>query len=158
VPAPYPNVPSIEVMALSWRAGDAVQPQVMTSDPQEGGEIASKAAAKKSRPTVSEMTVTKKTDVASPTLLRSTNGGSREPGKLEVPNMLAKGDGVSPPPAGTATITVARGHCASGQHFPAVKLTMRGQSYTLQDVQVVSCTPADDKTDTCTLSYRAVAG
>ena len=74
--------------------------------------------------------------------------------------MVAHRTGVfgSPPPAGTATITVARGHCASGQHFPSVKLTMRGQSFTLQDVDVVSCTPTGDNSDTCTLSYQAVAG
>ena len=140
VAVPYPDtVPSIEVMALSWRAADAVQ-QRLTSDPEEGGQIAQAKDRKRPSVSISELTVTKKTDVASPTLLESTTGGA------------------APPPRGTATITVARGHCASGQHFPAVRLTMRGQSHTFKDVDVVSCAPAGDNTDTCTLSYRDVAG
>lgn len=159
VAVPYPDTaPSIEVTALSWRSAAAVQPQEMTSDPQEGGEIARKSVRKAPRPTISEMTVSKRTDVSSSTLLRSTNDSPKKPGKLEIPNMQANGGGDNPPPAGTATITVARGHCASGQHFPSVKLTMRGQSYTLQDVDVVSCTPSGDNVDTCTLSYGSVAG
>jgi type VI protein secretion system component Hcp len=152
-------VPSIEVKALSWRAADALQPEVMTSDPQEGGEIARKAVRKTTKPAISEMTVSKRTDSSSPKILSVNSGGEAvEPGKLEYPNVTMNGSAADPPAAGTATIVVARGHCASGQHFPAVKLTMRGESHTLQDVDVVSCTAVDDKSDGCTLKYASVSG
>lgn len=138
--------------------GGQVAGTVYTSDPQEGGEIAARTVRKPSRPSVSELTVSKKTDVASPTLMRSSSGGAAEPGKLEVPNMKTSAGPAEPTPSGTLTIVVARGSCASGQHLPEVKLTARERSYMLRDVDVTGCSDSGDTTDTCTLTYKSVAG
>lgn len=145
---------SIEL--LSWSFGGS--PARLSSDPEEGGEIAARTVRKPSHPSVSELTVSKKTDTASPTLLRSSDGGTATPGHAggaAVQTPVAASD---PPPSGTLTIVTARGSCATGQHIPEVKLTARGRTYTLHDVDVTGCADSGDNTDTCTLSYGSVAG
>jgi len=133
---------NIELKSWSWgKANSAgVQPR-LSSDPEEGGEIAARTVRKSSKPTISEMTVTKKSDVASTTLSRSASAGPAEP-----------------PPSGILTIVAAKGSCATGTHIPEVKLTARGRVYTLRDVDVVACADSGGNTDTCTLSYKSVAG
>jgi type VI protein secretion system component Hcp len=149
----------IELLSWSWGASGAARPPMRaSSDPEEGGEIAARTVQKPARPSVSELTVSKKTDVASPTLLRSANGGAAGPGKVEYPNVQASAGPSEPPPSGTLTIVVARGSCASGKHLPEVKLSSRGRTYTLHDVDVTACADSGQNTDTCTLSYGSVAG
>jgi hypothetical protein len=157
---------ALEALSVSWGAA--------TSDPQEGGEATAartyrpgrptygnisftgRADAAKDKPSVSEIPITKVKDVSSSKLSAAPSGGSSEPGKLEYPNLAAAGMG-EPPPSGTATVTVARGTCTSGQHFPTVKLSMRGQTVQLNDVDVSGCTDSGD-TSTCTLTYRSIGG
>lgn len=154
VPAPYPNAAArdaasglatgkrmhkpysvvaepvtLDVSNVSWAAANADSLTRLSSDPEEGGEI----AAAKTKVHVGEINVTKHTDVASSKLA------------------LAE-----PAPSGTATVTVARGACASGKHFPAVKIVTRSASYTLNDVDASDCSDSGDMT-TCTLTYRSVA-
>ena len=133
---------NIELKSWSWgKANSAgVQPR-LSSDPEEGGEIAAKTVRQSSKPVISEMTVTKKSDVASTTLSRSASGGPTEP-----------------PASGILTIVAAKGSCATGTHIPEVKLTTRARAYTLRDVDVIACADSGENTDTCTLSYKSVAG
>jgi hypothetical protein len=147
----------IKLLSWSWGKTNAVAPSRLSSDPEEGGQIAARTVRKPSRPTVSELTVSKKTDVASTTLMRSANGGADEPGKLEYPNVQASAGLAEPPPSGTLTIVVARGSCAAGAHIPEIKLSSKGRSYMLRDVDVIACGDSGDNTDTCTLSYQGVA-
>jgi hypothetical protein len=75
-----------------------------------------------------------------------------EPGKLEVPNLQV----AEPAPSGSATLVVARGSVAKGQHIPMVKVTMRSRTYALQGVEVSDCTALADGTDSCSLSYQSL--
>ncbi len=120
---------TLDVSNVSWAAANADSLTRLSSDPEEGGEI----AAAKTKVHVSEINVTKHTDVASPKLALD-----------------------EPAPSGTATVTVARGACASGKHFPAVKIVTRSASYTLNDVDATQCTDSGETT-TCTLTYQSVA-
>ena len=137
--------------------GGEVTSKVYSSDPQEGGEVASKVVRKPSKPVVSEMTVSKRTDVASP-MLRSAPAGTAGPGTADVGDLQSATGPSEPSPSGTLTIVAARGSCASGKHIPEVKLSARGRTFTLHDVDVTACSDSGDNTDTCTLSYRSVAG
>lgn len=56
-------------------AATTVQPVEVASDPEEGGQIA-RTAKPKPKPKISDMTVTKKVDTASPTLAQSAPSGS----------------------------------------------------------------------------------
>lgn len=173
----------IEVQSVSWAAA--------TSDPQEGGEVArsggghsmlgasdrkfrpgrptygnisfGSSAKAESKPSVSEIPVTKQMDVSSSKLSAAPSGGGAiEPGKLEIPNLradVAASVAVNdPPPAGTATITVARGTCTSGQHLPEVKLRLGTRSITLRDVDVSNCADVGADSQTCTLTYASLGG
>ena len=151
----------IEVQSVKWAA--------LTSDPQEGGEVVRNggghsmlgASDRKSKPTVSEIPVTKLKDVSSSKLSAAPSGGeSAEPGKLEIPNLVADAPASvavnDPPPAGTATITVARGMCTTGQHIPKLKLTMGTRAFELNDVDVGPCADAGGDNQTCTLTYASL--
>lgn len=173
-----PNV--IEAQSVSWGAA--------TSDPQEGGEVVrnggghsmlgasdrktrpgrptygnavadNPAAAGRSGPSIGEIPITKPMDVSSGKLSAApSGGGAAEPGKLEIPNLRAGAAANDPPPAGTATITVARGTCTSGQHLPEVKLHLGTRSFTLRDVDVGNCVDAGADSQTCTLTYASLGG
>ena len=119
---------TLDVSNVSWAAADVDSLTRLSSDPEEGGQI----AAARTKVHVSEINVTKRTDVASPKLA------------------LAE-----PAPSGTARVTVARGACATGKHFPAVKIVMRSGSYTLHDVDASDCSDSGDTT-TCTLTYQSI--
>lgn len=87
VPVPYPNtaardpasgLPTSKRMHKPYTAQSVgctanVRPLNVASDPEEGGQIARKGNAK---PSVSDLSVTKKTDTASPTLADSTPSGT----------------------------------------------------------------------------------
>lgn len=62
----------------------------------------------------------------------------------------------APLPSGGATLVVARGALAKGQHIPVVVITMRSQTYELQNVEVTDCTAFADGTDSCSLNYQSL--
>jgi type VI protein secretion system component Hcp len=127
----------LEAASVSWAAPALDSANRLSSDPEEGGEVT--AARTKPRPTVSEINVTHRTDSSSPTLLASGDG-----------------DSGTPPPSGSATITVARNTCASGQHIKEATISVRGRTFVLHDVDVAGCTANGDGTDTCTLNYASI--
>ena len=134
-------VPIIQVRSIGWlAAGNRLT--LTTSDPQEGGEIvreASRPSRRKGKAAITEINISKKVDASSPKLVTDSDPGDA-------------------PASGTATITVARGACAKGQHLPEVKLVARTREYRLRDVEVTGCTAADGETDSCTLTYAGVGG
>ena len=118
------------------------------SDPEEGGQVSAAAASK---PKISDIQVSKVKDVASSNLssARMTTG---EPGKLEVPNIVAE-----PLARGTATFKTLAGLCATGKHLVKVKITTRtGGSFTLHDAIVTNVTPAGDGMDEVSLTYAGL--
>ena len=119
---------TLDASSVSWASRAAEAANRLSSDPEEGGEV----TAAKTKVHVGEIKITKPVDTASPKL-------------------------AAPAPSGTATVTVARGACATGKHFPAVKIVTRSGSYTLHDVDAVRCTDSADGT-TCELEYASLGG
>jgi len=75
-----------------------------------------------------------------------------EPGKLEVPNMVAE-----PMAKGTATFKTLAGLCATGKHLVKVKITTRtGGSFTLHDAIVTNVISAGDGMDEVSISYASL--
>jgi type VI protein secretion system component Hcp len=175
---------TIETLSLSWgRAGQpsvassdpqeggevaAARPvtsadpmaggQLKSADPEEGGEVTAAAKVGSSRPIAGSAELS---NHLSNHLDAQAPGGATV-AKVKVSDLnVTKHIDVSsaklaePAPAGTATVTVARGACATGQHIPEVKLTMRGKVYDLHDVDVSACTESGE-TSTCTLSYASI--
>ena len=126
-----------QAVSVSWGAMGAVRTNGVASDPEQGGQIA-KAASK---PKVSDISITKGADVSSPKMMSAAPASSGEP-----------------LPAGTATVTVARGTCTSGQHLPEATIHVGARSYTLEGVDVGSCTDAGGGNQTCTLTYASIGG
>jgi hypothetical protein len=113
---------------------------VWSADPMEGGQVSARTYHP-GKPTYGNVTF----DSAA----RTT---TREPGKIEVPNMVAE-----PLARGTATFKTLAGLCATGKHFPKVKITTRtGGSYTLHDAIVTNVTPAGDGMDEVSLTYGGI--
>jgi hypothetical protein len=120
----------------------------VASDPEEGGQV---SAAEASKPKISDMQVTKVKDVASSNL-SSARMTTAEPGKLEVPNMIAE-----PMARGTATFKTLAGLCATGKHLVKVRITTReGGSYTLHDAIVTNVVAAGDGMDEVSLTYASL--
>jgi hypothetical protein len=152
----------IEVQSISWgKVGDAGT--VYSADPMEGGQIAARRytpgkptygdatfnsapVAAESKPTVSEIPITKQMDSSSSKL------EAREPGKLEVPNVQ-----VADPVAKTiATFTTLAGKCVKGRHLDKVVIVARSGRYTLRDAVVTDVTPAGDGMESVSLSYASL--
>jgi hypothetical protein len=164
------DVQVIETQSISWgKVGDAGT--VYSADPMEGGQVAAgrfapgkptygnatftgAPAAADTKPTVSEIPITKQTDVSSGKL-SSGPAGSDEPGKLEYPNAQVAG-GAEPVAKTTATFTTLAGKCVKGKHLDSVTITTRSRSYTLHDAVVTSVTPAGDGMETVSLTYASV--
>ena len=154
----------IEVQSVSWgEVRDAGT--VYSADPMEGGQIAARKtrpgrptygdatfnsapAAAESKPTVSEVPITKQMDSSSPTMMSAAPASSDEPGKLEYPNA-----GVAAKT--TATFGTLAGKCVKGKHLDKVTIVTRSGSYTLHDAIVTSVTPAGDGMETVTLAYAS---
>ena len=60
-----------------------------------------------------------------------------------------------PLPSGTLTVSITRGSTEKGQHISEVKLTARGRTYRLRDVDVIACAATDDRHDACLLTYSS---
>lgn len=103
---------TLDVREVTWTAAVLQAANRLSSDPEEGGQVA------------------RGMDVAGPKL-------------------------AAPADSGTATVTVARGACATGKHFPVVKIVARSGSYTLHDVDAGRCTDSGNTT-TCVLTYRSL--
>jgi len=112
----------------------------VTSDPEEGGQVARAA----SKPSVSEISITKGTDVSSPKMM------SAEPGKLEYPNATG---GVAAKT--NATFTTLAGKCVKGTHIKEAIITTRSASYTLHDAVVTDVTPAGDGMEMVSVSFAS---
>jgi hypothetical protein len=161
-PMPYPDVPEggevrahkhignvkyedvatasleLDVEALAW--GRPGHPPVLNSaDPMEGGQVTARTY-RPGRPTYGNVTIDAQA--------RTT---SAEPGKVEVPNMVAE-----PLARGTATFKTLAGACATGKHLTKVKIVTRTGSYTVHDAMVTSVTPAGDGMDEVSLTYDSV--
>ena len=128
----------LEASDISWGPRAVGVANRLSSDPEEGGEV---TAAKKraTKPTIGDIAVTKTTDVSSSKLMLAPEGGPE-----------------TPPRSGSATVTVARGSCASGQHIKEATITVRGRTYQLHEVDVGGCTANSDGTDTCRLNYASI--
>jgi type VI protein secretion system component Hcp len=150
----------IQVKSFAWGDSAGKPLKLATSDPQEGGEVVARDAPRKkvrSSVSVNEIPVTKQMDSSSPKVLSATpSGNAHEEETIEFPRVMAAAP--APAPSGTVTILVARNACASGTHLPDVKLSARGRTYTLSDVDVLSCTAAGADSDSCTLRYSSVSG
>ena len=132
----------LNVEALGWGAlKDAGT--VYSADPMEGGQVTAKTY-QPGKPTYGNVTI----DQAQVGEMKMATG---EPGKLEVPNMVAE-----PLARGTATFKTLAGLCATGKHLVKVKITTRSASYTLHDAIVTAVTPAGDGMEEVTLSYDSV--
>jgi type VI protein secretion system component Hcp len=133
--------------ARTYRPGRPTYGNVtqVASDPEEGGQVAASKAAK---PNVSEINVTKVKDVSSSNMM---SADTSEPGKVEVPNIVAE-----PVAKGTASFKTLAGLCATGKHLTKVKIVTRSGSYTLHDAIVTSVTPAGDGMEEVSLAYDSV--
>ena len=132
----------LNVQALGWGAlkdGGTVY----SADPMEGGQVTAKTY-QPGKPTYGNVTI----DQAQVGEMKMATG---EPGKLEVPNMVAE-----PLARGTATFKTLAGLCATGKHLMKVKITTRSASYTLHAAIVTAVTPAGDGMDEVTLTYDSV--
>jgi type VI protein secretion system component Hcp len=140
-----------QVTARTYHPGQPTYGNVtvdgVASDPEEGGQV---SAAKGAKPRIRDMQVTKVNDVASSNL-SSARVATAEPGKLEVPDMVAE-----PLARGTATVKTLAGLCATGKHLVKVKITTRTASYTLHDAIVTSVTPTGDGMDEVSLTYASL--
>ena len=172
VPAPYPNVShkhiagvkyedlarsdaaaaqpdagslDLNVETVAWgKLSDATT--VNSADPMEGGQVSARTY-RPGRPTFGNVTF----DSAAGSNPGSARMVQREPGKVEVPNIVAE-----PLARGTATVKTLAGLCATGKHLVKVKITTRTASYTLHDAIVTNVTPAGDGMDEVSLSYASL--
>jgi hypothetical protein len=172
VPAPYPNVShkhiagvkyedlaksdavaaqadagslELNVEGVAW--GQPDRPPVLNSaDPMEGDQVSARTYHP-GRPTFGNVTF----DSATNSTSSSARMVQREPGKVEVPNIVAE-----PLARGTATVKTLAGLCATGKHLVKVKITTRAASFTLHDAIVTNVTPAGDGMDEVSLSYASL--
>ena len=140
----------VQVQQVAWGAlkDDGT---VYSADPMEGGQVTARTY-RPGRPTFGNVTMEGATTQSAASSARMTTA---EPGKLEVPNMVAE-----PMAKGTATFKTLAGLCATGKHLDKVKITTRSSSVTLHDATVISVTPADpvdgQAMEQVTLSYASL--
>jgi hypothetical protein len=60
---------------LTAHAADAARVQPLASDPEEGGQVVARTAKPRPKPSISELTVSKRSDTASTTLAQAAPGG-----------------------------------------------------------------------------------
>ena len=173
-----------QIEILSWSWGEAGADDTLltagpmsgaaSSDPQEGGEVASEPGKlevpnlkARTKPKISEIPVVKRSDQSSPVIFSSgPQEGGEAAGKLpsarDAASGLATGKRVHKPIAmtqGSVTVTMPEGVCVAGSHYPAVTLTDGDQAYEMQGVTIASCTPvatAKAKKDKAKLDYMVV--
>jgi hypothetical protein len=147
----------IEIESFSWGAAADQPPDVATSDPQEGGQVA--VAGRKAGGTQTE------------TLERATSRGERVKSVIPQQSITTPRDSASGLATGkrqhmpirvrqgSVELTMPEGVCVAGAHYPAVTLRSGDQAYEMRDVTVASCTPvatAKGKKDKAKLDYMVV--
>jgi hypothetical protein len=183
MPVPYPDVPpppvpecpyslcpkaaatlqfaggaaTIEVESFSWGADDADGPTTAnTSDPQEGGQVASRKAGGTQHETIdrataregsAESAIPYEHTVTSP---RDLSSGQASGKRQHKPIRMRRGG---------LEVTMPEGVCVAGSHYPAVTLRSGGQAFEMRDVTIASCTPlvtAKGRKDKARLDYMIV--
>jgi hypothetical protein len=161
----------IEIESFSWGAAADQPPDVATSDPQEGGEIATvaghAAAGDTSDPQEGGQVYTadpqeggqiavagrKAGGTQTETLERATSRGERVKSVIPQQSITTPRDSASGLATGkrqhmpirvrqgSVELTMPEGVCVAGAHYPAVTLRSGDQAYEMRDVTVASCTP-----------------